>query len=98
MTELTFESQPQLERPVLIAAFRGGNDGGQGASLAGAYLARAWSAVELRAHDAENLFAFQAARPTVSLLDGYTRQTEWPENTFMSAPLPGAGRDAIILL
>ena len=34
----------------------------------------------------------------VSLVDGYTRQIEWPENTFMYAPLPGAGRDAIILL
>jgi predicted ATP-grasp superfamily ATP-dependent carboligase len=26
------------------------------------------------------------------------RKVEWPENTFMHAPLPGAGRDAIILL
>jgi len=34
----------------------------------------------------------------VSLVDGYTRQIEWPENTFLHAPLPGGGRDAIILL
>ena len=44
--ELTYVSRPKLERPVLIAAFRGWNDGGQGASLAGAYLARAWAAIE----------------------------------------------------
>ena len=29
--ELRIDSQPQLERPVLIAAFRGWNDGGHGA-------------------------------------------------------------------
>jgi len=33
--ELRITEHPQLERPVLIAAFRGWNDGGQGASLAG---------------------------------------------------------------
>jgi predicted ATP-grasp superfamily ATP-dependent carboligase len=96
--ELRIDSNPQLERPVMIAAFRGWNDGGQGASLAGAYLARAWAAIEFASIDAENFYDFQATRPMVSLVDGYTRQIEWPENTFMHAPLPGAGRDAIILL
>jgi predicted ATP-grasp superfamily ATP-dependent carboligase len=96
--ELRIDSQPQLERPVMIAAFRGWNDGGQGASLAGAYLARAWAAIEFASIDAESFYDFQATRPMVSLVDGYTRQIEWPENTFMYAPLPGAGRDAIILL
>ncbi len=33
--ELRIDARPSLERPVLIAAFRGWNDGGQGASLAG---------------------------------------------------------------
>ena len=42
--ELQIEERPVLEHPVMIAAFRGWNDGGQGASLAGAYLAQAWAA------------------------------------------------------
>jgi predicted ATP-grasp superfamily ATP-dependent carboligase len=96
--ELRIDSRPTLERPVLIAAFRGWNDGGQGASLAGAYLARAWSAIEFASIDPENFYDFQATRPMVSLVEGYTRRIEWPENTFMYAPLPGGGRDAIILL
>ncbi len=37
--ELRITSRPNLERPTLIAAFRGWNDGGQGASLAAGYLA-----------------------------------------------------------
>ena len=96
--ELRITEHPRLERPVLIAAFRGWNDGGQGASLAGAYLARAWAAEEFASIDPENFYDFQATRPMVSLVDGYTRQIEWPENTFLHAPLPGGGRDAIILL
>ena len=96
--ELRIDSRPQLERPVLVAAVRGWNDGGQGASLAAAYLARAWAAVEFASIDPENFYDFQATRPTVSLVDGYTRQIDWPENSFMHAPLPGAGRDAIILI
>ncbi|HVC85986.1 MAG TPA: PAC2 family protein [Gaiellaceae bacterium] len=96
--ELRIDSRPLLERPVLIAAFRGWNDGGQGASLAGAYLARAWAAQEFASIDPETFYDFQATRPLVSLGDGNTRRIEWPENSFLHAPLPGAGRDAIILL
>jgi proteasome assembly chaperone (PAC2) family protein len=96
--ELRIDTRPDLERPVLIAAFRGWNDGGQGASLAGAYLARAWAATEFASIDPENFYDFQATRPTVSLANGLQRQIEWPENTFLHAPLPGGGRDAILLL
>ena len=96
--ELRIDERPQLERPVLIAAFRGWNDGGQGASLAGAYLARAWAAREFAQIDAESFYDFQATRPLVSLEDGYQRRIDWPENTFLYAPVPGARRDAVILL
>src|SRR5581483_1471691 len=96
--ELVYASRPRLERPVLIAAFRGWNDGGQGASLAGAYLARAWAAQEFATIDPEGFYDFQATRPMVSLADGMTRRIDWPENSFLHAPLPGARRDAIIML
>jgi proteasome assembly chaperone (PAC2) family protein len=96
--ELRIDARPSLERPVLIAAFRGWNDGGQGASLAGAYLAQAWSAQQFAEIEPENFYDFQATRPMVSLVDGMTRQIDWPENTFLHAPLPGGGRDAILLL
>jgi proteasome assembly chaperone (PAC2) family protein len=96
--ELRIDHRPKLERPVLIAAFRGWNDGGQGASLAGAYLAQAWAADQFAEIDPESFYDFQATRPMVSLVDGMTRQVDWPENTFLHAPMPGSGRDAIILL
>ncbi len=96
--ELRIDARPSLERPVLIAAFRGWNDGGQGASLAGAYLAQAWAAEQFAEIDSESFYDFQATRPMVSLVDGVTRQIDWPENIFLHAPLPGGGRDVILLL
>ena len=52
----------------------------------------------VREIDSESFYDFQATRPMVSLVDGETRQIDWPENTFLHAPLPGGGRDVILLL
>src|SRR5436190_14777344 len=89
---------PSLSRPVLIAAFRGWNDGGQGASVAGGYLAKTWDAERFADIDPENFFDFQSTRPHVSLVDGLTRRIDWPENAFYHAQLPGADRDVVLLL
>ena len=83
---------------MLISAFRGWNDGGQGASLAGGYLAKTWSAERFAEIEPEGFFDFQATRPHVSLVDGQTRKIEWPENAFYHAPIPGLERDAVLLL
>ena len=91
-------ARPSLTRPVLIAAFRGWNDGGQGASLAGGYLAKTWSAARFADIDPETFFDFQATRPHVSLVDGVTRQLDWPDNAFYHARIAGLERDAVLLL
>jgi proteasome assembly chaperone (PAC2) family protein len=98
MSELIVSSRPELRRPILIAAFRGWNDGGQGATLGGGFLAKQWSAEPFAEIDPENFYDFQAVRPNVSLEDGLTRKLEWPSNTFLHAPIPGLDRDAVILL
>src|SRR3954470_21483783 len=97
-SELRVVHRPRLESPVLIAAFRGWNDGGQGASLAGGYLAREWQAERFADIDPENFYDFQATRPLVSLEEGETRTIEWPENAFYFAKPRELGRDAILLL
>src|SRR5919202_921553 len=91
-------ARPELRRPILIAAFRGWNDGGQGASLAAGYLAKAWSGARFAEIDPEEFYDFQATRPQVSLVEGRTRKIDWPDNAFYHAPIPGTGRDAVILL
>jgi len=98
MSELRMVGRPALERPVLIAAFRGWNDGGQGASLAGGYLAKTWDADRFAEIDPENFFDFQATRPHVSLEDGLTRKIDWPATVFYHARPPGLDRDVVLLL
>src|SRR5579862_3785627 len=98
MSELNVSFRPSLERPVLIAAFRGWNDGGQGASLGAAYLAKQWGAARFAEIEPEGFFDFQAVRPHVSLVDGETRRVDWPDNGFFHASIPGANRDAVLLL
>ena len=96
--ELRIYERPALERPVLIGAFRGWNDGGQAATLAAGYLARLWGARKFADIDPELFVDFQATRPHVSLDDGRTRKIEWPENVFYRARIPGTNRDAVILV
>jgi predicted ATP-grasp superfamily ATP-dependent carboligase len=89
---------PTLRSPILVCAFRGWNDGGQGASLAAGFLAKTWKAERFADIDPEEFFDFQVTRPHVSLVDGATRKIEWPETTFMHSGVPGLDRDAVILL
>jgi proteasome assembly chaperone (PAC2) family protein len=96
--ELRIYERPTLERPVLIAAFRGWNDGGQAATLATGYLAKLWGARKFADIDPELFVDFQATRPMVTLDEGQTRKIEWPENVLYRARIPGTSRDAVILV
>jgi proteasome assembly chaperone (PAC2) family protein len=96
--ELRIHSRPALERPVLVAAFRGWNDGAQAASLAAGYLAKNWGAEQFAEIDPENFFDFQATRPHVSLEDGLTRRIDWPETGFYHARPDGLDHDIVLLL
>src|SRR5256885_14223619 len=96
--ELKISYTPELRRPVLVAAFRGWNDGGHGASLAAGYLARVWGARRFAEIDAEGFFDFQAVRPQVSLVDGISRRIDWPETVFYHGRPEGLGRDRGLLL
>jgi proteasome assembly chaperone (PAC2) family protein len=96
------ERRPTLKRPVMVAAFRGWNDGAQAATLAASFLARAWAAERFADVDPEEFFDFQAVRPHVSLDEGLTRRIDWPENAFYDAtvttPAGQPDRDAVLLL
>jgi proteasome assembly chaperone (PAC2) family protein len=94
--ELRVERRPALQRPVLVVAFRGWNDGGQGASLAAEHLAGVWKAEQFADIDPESFFDFQATRPRVTLVDGLSRRIDWPENVFMHAGL-ARDRDVVLL-
>src|SRR4051794_33192610 len=97
-SELRLDSKPRLTKPVLVASFKGWNDGGQGASMATAYLARAWHADAFASIDPELFFDFQSTRPHVSLVDGTVRKIDWPENSFHHARPARSEHDTVVML
>jgi len=83
---------------VLVSAFEGWNDAGDAASTAVRYLAAAWSARPFASIDPEEFYDFTSTRPQVRLIDGLTRQIDWPTNGLSAAPLPGRSHDVVFLI
>jgi proteasome assembly chaperone (PAC2) family protein len=96
--ELRITTVPELRSPVLVAAFRGWNDGAHGATLAVEYLSRMWHAERFADIDPEEFFDFQSTRPHVSLVDGVTRKIDWPETSFLHARPAGLDRDVVLMV
>ena len=96
MSAIRFLHRPEVREPVLVAAFRGWNDGGEASTSAVGYLRDRWQAELFADLDPEDFLDFQVTRPTVRLVDGVTRQIDWPENRFWLARV--GGRDVILFL
>jgi proteasome assembly chaperone (PAC2) family protein len=97
---MNIDWKPELERPVLIAGFTGWNDAADAASVAVGALASSWEARRFGGFDGEEFFDFQTTRPQVKLVNGVTREIQWPEN-MLSATEPrleaAGGRGAVLL-
>jgi len=70
--------RPDLDRPVVIAAFEGWNDAGDAASAAVRWLRDRWGTEPLAEIDPEEFFDFTATRPTARLDDEGNRFIVWP--------------------
>ena len=80
-----------------MCAFKGWNDAGEAATSAVAFMGAALDASRFATIDAEEYVDFQATRPLVKLVEGRTRQIEWPEWEIYEARVPLAPRDLVIL-
>ena len=95
---IRWEHRPQLRQPILIASFEGWSDAGDAASLAARYLSESWPVRRFATIDPEEFFDFTSSRPQIRFVDGgSTRRIDWPETQFLAGPIPGAGRDIVIL-
>ncbi|GAB3127101.1 PAC2 family protein [Tsukamurella serpentis] len=88
---------PELERPVLIAAFEGWNDAGDAASGAVEHLELSWDAQLITEVDSDDFYDFQVNRPTIKQVDGVTRAVQWPSTTLSVCRPPKADRDVVLL-
>ena len=98
MEALIWEREvPELRAPVLAAAFAGWNDAASAATAALEAIAAALEAEPLARIDPEEFYDFQVNRPTIRLAEGQARQVDWPANVLLSAPVPGAEHDLVLL-
>jgi proteasome assembly chaperone (PAC2) family protein len=96
MDAVIWEARPQLNRPVMVAAFEGWNDAADAASGAVDWLRRRLKATQIARIDPEEFYDFQATRPEVSLIDGTTRKVSWPDNECFAAHVEEVGRDLVL--
>jgi proteasome assembly chaperone (PAC2) family protein len=91
-------SRPTLRDPILIAAFRGWNDGGSAATIAAAFLKNNLNAVRFGEIDSDGFVDYQQTRPQVTIEEGHVRQITRPETEFFHASLPNGERDVILVI
>jgi proteasome assembly chaperone (PAC2) family protein len=89
-------AEPNLDGPVLVAAFTGWNDAGDSASMALRTMIEAWGAEALAEIDPEAFTDFATVRPHVRLDEHQHRSIVWPTVGVWSVSLPGT--DVILVL
>lgn len=88
---------PELRSPILVCAFAGWNDAASAASTALEAVAANLDSTIAARLDPEDFYDFQVNRPNIRLVDGRTRQVDWPANTLVAARATGAERDLLLL-
>jgi predicted ATP-grasp superfamily ATP-dependent carboligase len=94
--DLIWDERPSLRNPMLVVAFKGWNDAGEAATAAMDYLIESFGGYEVARIDPEEYYDFTAVRPTVRLLEGRTREIDWPQNVLHAAHVPGAESDLLL--
>jgi proteasome assembly chaperone (PAC2) family protein len=93
---LQWENRPDMDRPVLVAAFAGWNDAGDAATTAADYLIRRWGEGRVARIDPDPFYDFTTHRPLIRLVDGTERELSWPENDLVLVR-PDSGPDMVVL-
>jgi predicted ATP-grasp superfamily ATP-dependent carboligase len=97
MADVLWSASPRLRDPIMVCAFKGWNDAGEAASAALGFIHGHFDSTEVASIDPEEFYDFTAVRPTVRLVDGSTREIDWPENVVSTAEIPGAEGDLVML-
>jgi proteasome assembly chaperone (PAC2) family protein len=94
---IELEGLPELNDPVMLAAFEGWNDAGDAATGAIEHLERVWRSHPVAELDPEGYYDFQVNRPTVGVTEGQIRHISWPTTRISVANAPGGARDLVIV-
>jgi len=88
---------PQLNSPVLIAAFEGWNDGANSATATVRHLSDQWDAQLLATVDPESYYDFQVQRPIINIESKGVRSLTWPATSVSIARLANSSHDAVLV-
>jgi proteasome assembly chaperone (PAC2) family protein len=92
---IEIETIPELRDPVMVVALTGWVDAGLAGSGSVAFLQEQLDAArEFGRIDLGDLMDLQQTRPTVHLVDGVSREIDWPEITLTAGRL---GRDVVLV-
>ncbi len=94
---LRIESDRTFERPLVIAAFEGWNDGAEAASDAAEHLLVAWKATPIASVDPDDYYDFQMTRPTVAVNAEGGREVHWRTTTLWWCQDAPVDRDVIVV-
>ncbi len=98
MDPVIWESEPpELRSPALICAFAGWNDAASAATAALEAVAASLEPQVVARIDPEEFYDFQVNRPTIRLVEGQSREIDWPANTILAVEVPTAERDLALL-
>jgi predicted ATP-grasp superfamily ATP-dependent carboligase len=98
MEHTRWTARPELDRPVVIAAFEGWNDAGDAASTAARYLADRWDLDAVADVDPEEFYDFTSTRPEVRLDDDGLREVDWPGTEVFAGTIPGGTTDVVVIV
>ena len=87
------DTSPELDAPVLIAAFDAWVDAGAAGTTAAEQIAGDGAVVAT--FDGDRLFDYRARRPTLDIVDGTLVDLDWPELVLRSSRL--GGKDLLVL-
>jgi len=93
VTRYRIDRPPDLDAPILVAAFDSWIDAGDASSNAAAQLAAGGTTVV--EFDGDALFDYRARRPTLRIVDGQLAELTWPELLLRHRRV--AGRDLLVL-
>jgi hypothetical protein len=96
MNAVSYQAKPDVSEPIVLCAFAGWNDGGEGATNALRTAREQWGSVSFASIDPEEFYDFQVHRPSVRLVGGRTRRIDWPANEFSWARV--AGRYVVVFI
>ena len=87
----------QLDRPILVVAFRGLFNAAGSATSAIQWLIERLDSAEVGDVDPETFFDFTQERPIVEFDDGGARRVRWPSNRVLAARTPEGQRDLVLV-